>query len=283
MINEILKEELGISNKVSLLTLRIKELINNDFGKIKTDINFFKTKPLLNGKNIKVIENELITPFEGLDIYIHYYVAIPNNTMELNLFIKSYTPECDNNLEKPTIHIPLVPNNLFKIEWNNKISAIQHEVHHMFQIIKRGKPILNHDEMVEYNKFCDLAISDNNVDKYIGFVFYYAIRAEKEAFANSLYRNIMELNKESYIVNPIDVLKDYSTYKMINNIKNMLITIKKDNNKLITLENRLNELSINLDYFIKIANNVVNSYIKSFGRVICKAKEDLYRIHNRLK
>ena len=122
MLNEILKEELGISNKVSLLTIRIKELINNDFGKIKTDINFFKTKPLLNGKNIKVIENELITSFEGLDIYIHYYVAVPNNTKELNLFIKSYTPECDNNLENPTIHIPLVPNNLFKIEWNNKIN-----------------------------------------------------------------------------------------------------------------------------------------------------------------
>ena len=35
-------------------------IIVQSFGKIKTDINFFKTKPLLNGKNIKVIENELI-------------------------------------------------------------------------------------------------------------------------------------------------------------------------------------------------------------------------------
>ena len=55
MIKEILNEELGISNKVSLLTLKIKELINNDFGKIKNNASYYKRKMLIKDINIIVV------------------------------------------------------------------------------------------------------------------------------------------------------------------------------------------------------------------------------------
>lgn len=283
MIKEILKEELGISNKVSLLTLKIKEMINNDFGRIKNNSFYYKTKTLIKNINIMVVENVLSLPFDDVDINVIYYVAMPNNETELKLFLKKYKPECNNDLDNLTIYLPLTLSNNLKIDWKGKTASLQHEAHHLFQIIKRNKPILDADEMVEYNKFCDLANSQNENDRYIGFVFYYAIKAEKEAFANSLYRTIMDLNKESYINNPIDILEEYPTYKNIKQIKSFLSLISKDEYRFNELKIRLDDLNINLDYFFKIANKVIESYIKSFGRIVCKAKNDLFRLNNRLK
>ena len=279
----ILKEELGISNKVSLLTLKIKEIINNDFGKIKNNKEFFKEKRLTNKLNIFVIENKLSIAFEGEYVNIVYYIALPHNDFEKDLFLKKYKPECTNTLDNLTIYIPLIPTKSGKIDWSGRVSSLQHEVHHVFQLIKRHKPILNPDEIVEYNKFCRLINSQNEIDKYIGFVFYYSIKAEKEAFANSIYREIMEINKDAYIETPINILKNNSIYKIIKKIKLYNDYFKENKDVFNKLKTRLNELVIDVNYFFKVANNLVETYIKCFGSVICKINSDLERLNKKLK
>lgn len=100
MLKEILNEELGISNKVSLLTLKVKELINNDFGKIKDNTDYLKIKRLTSKISINVIENKISIQFESENINIVYYVALTKNIYETDLFIKKYKPECTNTLNK---------------------------------------------------------------------------------------------------------------------------------------------------------------------------------------
>ena len=77
MLKEILTEELGISNKVSLLTLRIKNLISNNFAKYKNDDNYRFNLPIF-GTKIRienVYGNSLKLNFEHDELSVLFFIV----------------------------------------------------------------------------------------------------------------------------------------------------------------------------------------------------------------
>ena len=274
MLKRILKEEQGISNKVSLFVLKLKNKISTDFGKNKYNESLYKILPLVPNKTITVINNSFDDLFENEIITIEYNVGLPKTNQEMVLYKKKYQSEMKMAGKKIILYLTLNENN--KINWKLHLSSLQHEVHHLFQTIKKGKPLIDVADMGDYNFYQNLLKSEDESEKIIGYTLYYAIKAEKEAFSNGLYREIMEQNKETYNTSPIKILQSNITYK---NIKYIDFYIN-NNKKINSLKSKLLELNIDFNSYINIAFNVVENYIKSFSRIVYKAKQDLSKLYN---
>ena len=274
MLKRILKEEQGISNKVSLFVLKLKNKISTDFGKNKYNESLYKILPLVPNKTITVINNSFDDLFENEIITIEYNVGLPKTNQEMVLYKKKYQSEMKMAGKKIILYLTLNENN--KINWKLHLSSLQHEVHHLFQTIKKGKPLIDVADMGDYNFYQNLLKSEDESEKIIGYTLYYAIKAEKEAFSNGLYREIMEQNKETYNTSPIKILQSNTTYK---NIKYIDFYIN-NNKKINSLKSKLLELNIDFNSYINIAFNVVENYIKSFSRIVYKAKQDLSKLYN---
>ena len=74
MYKDILNEELGISNSVSLLTLKIKNLISNDYAKNFNNYSLIVEYEIIKNSFINLYKNVLNVAFESDDIKIIYYV-----------------------------------------------------------------------------------------------------------------------------------------------------------------------------------------------------------------
>lgn len=274
MLRRILKEEQGISNKVSLFVLKLKNKISTDFGKNKYNESLYKILPLVPNKTITVINNSFDDLFENEIITIEYNVGLPKTNQEMVLYKKKYQSEMKMAGKKIILYLTLNENN--KINWKLHLSSLQHEVHHLFQTIKKDKPLIDVADMGDYNFYQNLLKSEDESEKIIGYTLYYAIKAEKEAFSNGLYREIMEQNKETYNTSPIKILQSNITYKNIKYIDFYINNKKKIN----SLKFKLLELNIDFNSYINIAFNVVENYIKSFSRIVYKAKQDLSKLYN---
>lgn len=274
MLKRILKEEEGISNKVSLFVLKLKNKISTDFGKNKYNESLYKILPLVPNKTITVINDSFDDLFDNEIITIEYNVGLPKTNQELVLYKKKYQSEMKMVGKKIILYLTLNENN--KINWKLHLSSLQHEVHHLFQTIKKGKPLIDVANMGDYNFYQNLLKSEDESEKIIGYTLYYAIKAEKEAFSNGLYREIMEQNKETYNTSPIKILQSNITYKNIKYIDFYINNKKKIN----SLKSKLLELHIDFNSYINIAFNVVENYIKSFSRIVYKAKQDLSKLYN---
>ena len=274
MLKRILKEEQGISNKVSLFVLKLKNKISTDFGKNKYNESLYKILPLVPNKTITVINNSFDDLFENEIITIEYNVGLPKTNQEMVLYKKKYQSEMKMTGKKIILYLTLNENN--KINWKLHLSSLQHEVHHLFQTIKKGKPLIDVADMGDYNFYQNLLKSEDESEKIIGYTLYYVIKAEKEAFSNGLYREIMEQNKETYNTSPIKILQSNITYK---NIKYIDFYIN-NNKKINSLKSKLLELNIDFNSYINIAFNVVENYIKSFSRIVYKAKQGLSKLYN---
>lgn len=274
MLRRILKEEQGISNKVSLFVLKLKNKISTDFGKNKYNESLYKILPLVSNKTITVINNSFDDLFENEIITIEYNVGLPKTNQEMVLYKKKYQSEMKMAGKKIILYLTLNENN--KINWKLHLLSLQHEVHHLFQTIKKGKPLIDVANMGDYNFYQNLLKSEDESEKIIGYTLYYAIKAEKEALSNGLYREIMEQNKETYNTSPIKILQSNITYKNIKYIDFYINNEKKIN----SLKPKLLELNIDFNSYINITKNVVESYIKSFSRIVYKAKQDLSKLYN---
>lgn len=75
MYKDILKEELGISNEVNELTIRVKNLISSDFAKNKDNNLFYKRI-----KGFEVFSNKIDISFNNIVLKITYVILIKWNS-----------------------------------------------------------------------------------------------------------------------------------------------------------------------------------------------------------
>lgn len=271
MLSEIITEELGISNKVSLLTLRIKNLISNDFAKHKNEESYYYNMPVYKDKYVNVYGNKLIINFENDKLNIIFFILDKNNE-SYPVYKKKYFSNYNGTKNQITLYLDSYNG---KIIWLDSNSTIQHEVEHYFQTYMKGKPLSTKKDITKYNRFIEMFKSDDIYKQLIGGIYYFYTKVEQDAIMNGLYREIMEVNKFSYISKPIEILKENKHYKIISKLKFLFDEINNDNMMKEFIKDELTDINKTFDSFVKIANITFSKYIKKFSRTIFKAKKDL--------
>lgn len=271
MEQNILKEELGISNDVNKIVTQIKSVIGDNYNKNKDNINKYVSLP--NFQN-SIFHNKIIVNLKniGISIVINYYVLLNASKNIESKYLSLFKSSSDIEKYEIDLYLTALYN---KIEWEKHSSTIQHEVEHMYQLFRKNKPLMTDKQLFFYNKMIILKNSSDYLTKIIGFTYYFYNKIEKNAFMNGIYREIIDSYVTGLNTPIIELIKNTQIYKNIQVIKN--IVTNKDNWP--DLEMRLKSYNITLKSYLKIANIMVQEYTKSFGRTLHKINKDIDEIN----
>lgn len=268
MIVDVLNEELHISNDVNYLTSKIKSIIGNNYNKNK---NFIKNygKVLLNFDHI-LFHNDIDVYMDNINITlsIKYYVLENASEHVKKEYLIKFPSTSNNGEYELTLYLT---SNYDKINWHLHSKTIQHEVEHLYQLYKKQRPLLSQKQASEYNKMSKLMSSDDYTEKIIGFTYYYYTRVEKNAIINELYREIMDLYVPGMKIDISEEIKKFIHFQNINIIKNYI----KDDKNIDAIEKCLSKNGKQLKSYLRIANRMIDEYIKAFGRLLYKINKDI--------
>lgn len=259
-IKEKLYEELGVADIVStassnLLSEIIKHSKTVPSGKY--GIQRFK-----HGEFNYLFENNTINVFYDLyymSTYDDIKYSIPSNRGTSN--------KINNNVYKLKVTIVYIRDINKYIDVNGNI---QHELEHIYQMIKSGKNLLSKSgSRILYRNAEILRGFSDIYSKIVGTVIYYACKFEKDAFANAIYKQIIDNPN----VNPYETLKSTITYQNINIIKQRVLDTEIYKDKYANIVKIY--FSKNYQWFYNLANKVVKTYINKIGKVYAKAFNDL--------
>ena len=271
MEQNILKEELSISNDVNKIVSQLKSVIGDNYNKNKDNINKYISLP--NFQN-SIFHNKIIVNLKNISIsiVINYYVLLNASKNIESKYLSLFKSSSDIEKYEIDLYLTALYN---KIEWEKHSSTIQHEVEHMYQLFRKNKPLMTDKQLFFYNKMIILKNSSDYLTKIIGFTYYFYNKIEKNAFMNGIYREIIDSYVTGLNTPTIELIKNTQIYKNIQVIKN--IVTNKDNWP--DLEMRLKLYNITLKSYLKIANIMIQEYTKSFGRTLYKINKDIDEIN----
>ena len=271
MEQNILKEELGISNDVNKIVSQLKSFIGDNYNKNKDNIKKYVKLP--NFQN-SVFKNDFNIKINGINIEIHviYYVLLNPSLNIKNEYLRKFSSTSESVKYELELYLTAYYD---KIDWNKHSATIQHEVEHLYQLFKKEKPLLSDKQLKSYNKMRALRKSDDFLTKIIGFTYYFYNRFEKNAFINGIYREIIDSYTPGMNFNTIDLIKKTNLYQCIQLIKDVI----NDESKHIDLEERLKQNNISFKSYIRIANTMISEYTKSFGRLLYKLNKDISELN----
>lgn len=151
----------------------------------------------------------------------------------------------------------------------------QHELEHVYQIVKSKKYLLTPQSVPIYQTAVNLitnGISKQNFyETLVGFTVYYNNKFEKDAFANDIYRTIIDNPQKE----PMETVKKTDTYSNI-----VLIEKYMESDSIFTRQIIENIVFKNFNkhykWWYNIAKKVVNNYKTKIGKILAKAHKDLY-------
>lgn len=273
MINKILNEELSISNDVNDLTIKIKNLISNDYTR---NIGYERCYTILyKGFNREVFSNEITINYDNKSIIVVYYVLEDASQEIIKQYNSIFNSTSNNRILRLELYLTAHNN---KINWKKNSRDLQHEVEHLFQLIKKGKDLLSDKQFGEYNKLKSLTAHNDYYDQVIGYTYYYYNKAERNAIINGLYREIIDLNTDGLVTDPLEIIKNSPYYHNIQIIKTTIENHKNHEQ----LENRLKNINKTLKQYLRIANIMIDEYSKAFGRLLYKVKKDIESVNEDL-
>lgn len=273
MINKILNEELSISNDVNDLTIKIKNLISNDYAR---NIGYERCYTILyKGFNKEVFSNEITINYDNKSIIVVYYVLEDASQEIIKQYNSIFNSTSNNKILRLKLYLTSHNN---KINWKKSSRDLQHEVEHLFQLIKKGKDLLSDKQFDEYNKLKSLITHNDYFDQIIGYTYYYYNKAERNAIINGLYREIIDLNTDGLVTEPLEIIKNSPYYHNIQIIKNTIENHKNHEQ----LENKLKNINKTLKQYLRIANIMIDEYSKAFGRLLYKVKKDIESVNEDL-
>jgi len=262
-----LYEELGVADIVSTTS-------NDILSKI---IQHSKTVPSQKNSIRNYKHGNFAYNFENSTININYdlyYVSTYNDIFYSISNNRGSSNKINNNTYELKTTIVYVSDINQYIDFNGNL---QHELEHIYQMIKSGKHLLsNRDSLSLYKKSEKLKNSFDFCDKIVGTVVYYGCRFEKDAFANAIYRQIIN-NPNN---NPYETLKSTITYQNINTIKKYVLDSEIYKNKFTDIVKT--NFGKNYTWFYNLTNKVVKTYINKIGKVYAKAYNDLNKKYHEL-
>lgn len=273
MINKIINEELSISNDVNDLTIKIKNLISNDYAR---NIGYERCYTILyKGFNREVFSNEITINYDNKSIIVVYYILEDASQEIIKQYNSIFNSTSNNRILRLELYLTSHNN---KINWKKNSRDLQHEVEHLFQLIKKGKDLLSDKQFSEYNELKSLTKHNDYYDQIIGYTYYYYNKAEKNAIINGLYREIIDLNTDGVVTDPLEIIKNSPYYHNIQIIKNTIENYKNHEQ----LENKLKNINKTLKQYLRIANIMIDEYSKAFGRLLYKVKKDIESVNKDL-
>lgn len=247
-----LKESMGISNVVLNATKEILSAIikdakrlnwNNDIkqGEFKLEVNALGNTPLY------------------IRYLIHYAKTLTN---------AKGLKGCSSN------GTSLGVGNLVYVEETRKFvdykGLLQHEVEHIYQALHKGDLLKKGTTEEEvYDVARQLRNSKNAIEKIVGTTIYYSFRFERDAYINSIYRDILNNPQQ----NPQITLKKNSVYQNIQVIKDYILENSSWDEKYERIVNLY--FGQSLDWFIKIAQKVYKEYMNKIGKMLTRASDDI--------
>ena len=263
LITEIknkLYEELGVADIVTTTS-------NDILAKI---IKHSKTIPSEERTVQNFKEGNFDYVFENHTIKVNYTIYYVNKYNDIERSIstnRGFSKKWINNtfILKTTIVYAKDINKY--VDYNGNL---QHEMEHIYQMIKSGTALLTKkDDIKLYQKAEELKNSNDMYAQFVGHIIYYGFKFERDAFANSVYREIMN-NPNS---DPYEIVKSTTTYYNIEAIKKCVLDTDAYKEKFADIVK--NKLGKSYNWFYRLTNNVVKTYIQKIGKAYAKAYKDL--------
>jgi predicted transcriptional regulator len=281
-INDILTEELGISDNVSRMT----DIILNDIISDYRNRKFEKSIIISNGVGVKegditvddVFNNELNVLYKIYNfkdkIYREQYIDKEG---------KGYLNAGSNHMylgkgkrrrlvvNRIGVALEMISGTLINVE--EAKDSIQHELEHIYQQSMMKKEFGNKDL---YRIVSLKLYNGNKYDESVATILYMSFKSEIEAYANGLYAFV----KEKLSEHPINIdieFKKSAAYKKLRELyeaKSFIIRHLNDkemDDALYTY--RYN--GVTKEKLIKMAEDSYNEMIRRFGKALVKARKDI--------
>lgn len=252
-IVQLVKEELGVSDRVKAVTNDIKSLI----------LKNKKGKPLFGNKRTGIIKDFDLFGKKTEIQYTVYYVNDESEIENLNLAILGSFNGKTNILKVILIYVRN------KNKYIDPDGTLQHEVEHAFQESMGGKGLVTPKSANFYIKANTLASSNNIYMRLVGITLYLANKFEKDGKMNGLYQYIMDNWEKA----PIDAVKETNIYKNISAIKEFLDN--EDANAHAEIEDVCQKnFNRHYNWWKNMAKKVVSAYTNKIGKIIAKVEKD---------
>ena len=264
-IEEIITEELGVSEEVKNETSKVINSIANDIVKTIKENNYTPGRLFLTLNRTFVLFGEKIVFGCRCYLYCDSYEIENFKTKKIKeaIFHEGKNPS-ENWIEI---------NAAFNFETERveiDYGSVQHEIHHFYQYLKKEKNILKEPFWGTYQR--SVARKRNprhKTDIIVGSILYYATNIERDAIINNFYMVVVRSKPELEMEN----LKADNHYKDIKFIQNWIDSggLDPKNKELV---NTVSEYNISFQHFCNIARAVVKIYTRNIGRAIIKARQD---------
>ena len=265
----LLLEEAGISDEVLLITSNIRKEIEA----IEPHCQI-RTHPS-RGYQYEAID--CFVNIFGERVLVRAIVRFAKDKNEVYRIFMSGFCGGEFDYDNKVIRLKLVKVDGGNILWAEAMSTLQHEIEHVYQTYKSGKPFFTNKKSHSiYNKASFIVSNERNYYKYqIAFAIYSSFKFEIFANENTLYRSLSEKGSTFTTQELFEILEQEPLYKWVNDLKGFLKEIssdtelKQDIDKYIKLT-----YGKNYDWFVKVVNFAISKYTRVFGRVIYKVNKD---------
>lgn len=250
-IKKIVSEELGLSELV-------KETSQNLISAI-----------IRNNKKNKLSETgdgKFLYTLFGKQVHILYHMYYVKNNEDLEaLKIKSPGAyyENENTLETTIVYVK------DKNIYFDYAGTTRHELKHLYQAIKKKKPLLFGKNENVYQKAGVLRNSEDFFEQIVGYTIYYANKFERDAIVSTWYSLIdSNTTKDSY-----EVIKDTPIYRNIKIIYDFLNNLTANSQQVIENVCQKN-FGKHFGWWKNIASRVCSDYVNKIGKIIAKIEKD---------
>ena len=246
-------EELGISSLVSKTAKNIVSMIGKDAMKNGT----------LTGQKRGTI-NRVNVFGETIEICYTVYCV---DSANVHLVRPRWTGAFNSELKRLTTSVIYLTD---KNEFIDLDGTTQHELEHMYQSSLHGKSLISKTGTRKiYNAAKKLMNSSDYFEQIVGYSVYYANKFEQNAYANTVYRMLMN----SGTLSPMDCIKETGMYK---NIKIIEEQLGRDTKYFVqSVENIcVSNFGRHYNWWKNLTKKMISSFLTQIGKAIAKYEKD---------
>lgn len=250
-IKKFVNEELGLSELV-------KDTSKNLIAEIIKDSRKHKSLDVADGGFSYTLFGKRV------NILYHMYRVKDDETLgSLKIDNPGAYYENSNVLETTIVYVKE------KNAYIDYAGTTRHEIKHVYQSIKKQKPLLFGKSQDTYQKARTLRKSGDFFEQIVGYTIYYANNFERDAFVSTWY----SLIDNSPAKDPYEVIQTTSVYKNIKIIHNFLDNLTISARQVI--ENICqNNFGRHFKWWKNIALRVCSDYVNRIGKIIAKAEKE---------
>lgn len=287
-INEVITEEMGISDEVDKETDKLTNFILKHMKMLKLSNikNVSLPDKFVNG--IKFKNGSFTYKVFGLDIGVEYYCFHFDSDETFNDYIEMYGDSTFN----ASSHLGLTSKN----KWLKKMNfirvnfavvkndlkekyfrqSVKHELTHIYEQYKSNTNFSDRFDDNVYKKIMSVIgnPSYGEHERNFYYTLYLCFDYERRAYVNEFYTSLKDKKYDNFI--PSMVATDNEIYDKVLSMKKTLSNINDGTYDQI-IENFTNEFKgYSKDKIVGIIESSINDFVKRIGKAVMKFKKDFY-------